>query len=158
LDGVVGSLFVPGSQFLVALGQGSDRFFPRLLIHHGSKIARRDALEESDVGAGDMPSQVPGATGAGLRFVVVLVGGRGLEPAHRRSLPDQTATGCLLFTGTGVNQPWRSLISPFINAKNSFCNALTTGPTTPLPTLILSTDRIGVISAAVPLKKTSSEM
>jgi len=31
-----------------------------------------------------------------------------------------------------------------------------TGPRTPAPTVILSTDRIGVISAAVPTKKTSS--
>src|SRR5579883_2752691 len=62
--------------------------------------------------------------------------------------PDQACTGCLVFTGTGVSQWWRSAFSPFTMAKNSFWMALVMGPVAPLPTLILSTERIGVTSAA----------
>ena len=48
--------------------------------------------------------------------------------------------------------------SPLIMAKNDSCRRLVMCPRLPSPTVILSTERIGVISAAVPVKKSSSQM
>jgi hypothetical protein len=56
---------------------------------------------------------------------------------------------------TYVSQPCGSF-SPRVMAKNSSCRLLVIGPREPLPTAILSTILIGVISAAVPVKKISS--
>src|SRR5215471_666990 len=69
-------------------------------------------------------------------------------------------TGCFawFFTWTLVNQPWRSGAVPFTMPKNSCCRARVTGPVLPLLLAILSIERIGVISEAVPQKKTSSAM
>ncbi len=47
---------------------------------------------------------------------------------------------------------------PDVIAKNSSCTALVIGPRDPLPICIRSTERIGVTSAAVPVKKISSAM
>jgi hypothetical protein len=43
-----------------------------------------------------------------------------------------------------------------MTSKNACCRVSVMGPRAPRPTLILSTDRIGVISAAVPVKNSSS--
>src|ERR1700730_470998 len=67
---------------------------------------------------------------------------------------DVAATGLL----TGVSQLCRSGLLPLVSAKNSSCSLRVMGPATPLPTRILSTERLGVISTAVPQKKTSSTM
>src|SRR5256885_7599864 len=81
----------------------------------------------------------------------------------RADAPDKndqspTPTGCLLPTWTGVNQLKRSGWVPCTMPKNSRCKALVIGPTFPLPTVMRSTERIGVTSAAVPVKKASSAM
>ena len=57
---------------------------------------------------------------------------------------------------TNVSQPNSSGTRHSITSKKARCTASVTGPRAPLPTTILSTDRMGVISAAVPVKKTSS--
>src|SRR5579859_2508783 len=44
------------------------------------------------------------------------------------------------------------------DGEELFLNLRVMGPATPLPTWILSTERIGVTSTAVPTKKTSSAM
>src|SRR6185369_6358285 len=60
-------------------------------------------------------------------------------------------------TSTGVSQPCRSTVVPSNRPKNAFCNARVTGPGLPVPTGLRSTERTGVISAAVPVRKISSE-
>src|SRR5260370_3737031 len=60
------------------------------------------------------------------------------------------ATGAL----TGVSQLWRSGFGPFVVPKNSACNVRGVGPATPLPVLVWSAERMGVISTAVPTNKT----
>ncbi len=57
---------------------------------------------------------------------------------------------------TYVSQLCRSGASPVSTAKNARCNASVTGPRLPEPIVILSTDRIGVTSTAVPAKNSSS--
>ena len=57
---------------------------------------------------------------------------------------------------TGVSQSWVSGKSPRKMPKNRFCSASVIGPRLPLPTVILSIERIGVISTAVPQKNASS--
>ena len=52
-------------------------------------------------------------------------------------------TVCFSRTGTEVNQLCRSAFLPSTMEKNSLRIVLVTGPTAPLPTLILSTERIG---------------
>src|SRR5579872_1630801 len=69
-----------------------------------------------------------------------------------RRYRETAATGAL----TGVSQLWRSGLVPLVRAKNSSWSLRVMGPATPLPTWILSTERMGVISTAVPQKKTSS--
>src|SRR5690349_6955855 len=69
-----------------------------------------------------------------------------------------TAVYAVAATWHGVSQPCLSSRVPLITPKNAFCNCSATGPRLPLPIVILSIDRIGVISAAVPLKNTSSAM
>ena len=68
----------------------------------------------------------------------------------------QTATGT--FFPTGISQPNRSGTFPFTMSKNAFCSFSVTGPREPFPISMRSTERIGVISAAVPEKNTSSAM
>src|SRR5205807_8175354 len=68
------------------------------------------------------------------------------------------ATGEPTGAPTGVSQLWRSGLAPDRIAKNSSCRRLVTGPRRPMPTVMRSTERNGVISAAVPVKKTSSAM
>src|SRR6202142_3964032 len=53
---------------------------------------------------------------------------------------------------TEVSQPYRSGLEPSMIEKNSFCSRSVTGPRRPVPTCMWSTDRMGVISAAVPLQ------
>lgn len=57
---------------------------------------------------------------------------------------------------TGVIQPYRSGTSPRMMPKNWSWIVFVTSPREPLPTLILSTERTGVTSTAVPVKKISS--
>src|ERR1035441_10776557 len=59
---------------------------------------------------------------------------------------------------TGESQPCRSGRVPLITPKNSVCSFSVTGPRCPLPMVMRSMERMGVISAAVPEKKTSSAM
>src|SRR5262249_33848107 len=61
-------------------------------------------------------------------------------------------------TGIGVSHPYRSSASPLLRAEDSFWRRSVTGPRRPEPTTMRSTERIGVISAAVPVKKISSAM
>jgi len=49
-------------------------------------------------------------------------------------------------------------LRPFTVSKNSDCRRVVTGPRPPLPIGRLSYSRIGVTSAAVPVKKASSAM
>src|SRR5450759_3412422 len=61
-------------------------------------------------------------------------------------------------TATGASQSlWRSSL-PLTTSKNAFCSLRVTGPRRPAPILRPSTSRIGVTSAAVPVKKASSAM
>ena len=68
---------------------------------------------------------------------------------------------CTGTTGSGKSTTLAAMID-LINttrpSKIAFCSASVTGPRAPLPIVILSTDRTGVISAAVPVRKTSSAM
>src|SRR6185369_4342729 len=59
---------------------------------------------------------------------------------------------------TGVSQPNTSSASPVMISKNCLCISAVIGPRRPAATCTLSTERIGVISAAVPVKNTSSAM
>src|SRR5262245_710778 len=59
---------------------------------------------------------------------------------------------------TGVSQCLRFSSLPVTTSKNAFCIALVTGPARPSPMLRPSSSRIGVTSAAVPVKKHSSAM
>jgi len=59
---------------------------------------------------------------------------------------------------TAVNQPCLSSSSPLVIPKNARCSASVIGPRRPAPICTPSTERIGVISAAVPVKKSSSAM
>ena len=59
---------------------------------------------------------------------------------------------------TYVSQPCGSAASPRTVERKMRCSSLVTGPGFPWPTVILSTLRIGVISDAVPERKTSSAM
>src|SRR5450759_3146039 len=59
---------------------------------------------------------------------------------------------------TGASQSlWRSSL-PLTTSKNAFCRLRVVGPRRPAPILRPSTSRIGVTSAAVPVKKASSAM
>src|SRR5882762_1356697 len=62
------------------------------------------------------------------------------------------------FAATGVSQ-WRCFWAlPLTTSKNAFWIAWVTGPALPAPMLRPSSSRIGVTSAAVPVKKHSSAM
>src|SRR4051812_40737673 len=59
---------------------------------------------------------------------------------------------------TGVSQ-WRCLLSlPVTTSKKAFCMAFVIGPALPSPMVRPSSSRIGVTSAAVPVKKHSPAM
>src|SRR5579862_4731445 len=62
------------------------------------------------------------------------------------------------FIGTGVSQCLCLRSLPVTTSKNAFCRALVTGPALPAPMTRPSSSRIGVTSAAVPVKKHSSAM
>ena len=64
----------------------------------------------------------------------------------------------LLLPAIGSSQFQRSTVEPSNRPKKSFCKRSVIGPRLPSPTVILSTERTGVISAAVPVRKTSSAM
>src|SRR3546814_15997713 len=57
----------------------------------------------------------------------------------------------------GSSQPYLSGVRPSNRPKNSSCIRLVTGPALPAPTWRPSTERIGVISAAVPHLNSSSQ-
>src|SRR5262245_12794570 len=57
---------------------------------------------------------------------------------------------------TNASQSPGASFSPEVMAKKSFCSCAVMGPRFPLPILERSMLRMGVISAAVPVKKTSS--
>ena len=59
---------------------------------------------------------------------------------------------------TYVSQPTYFSVSPLVAEKNAPWSSFVTGPRWPSPTIRSSTSRIGVISAAVPEKKTSSAL
>ncbi len=59
---------------------------------------------------------------------------------------------------TGVSQPKRSSSSPETMAKKRRWSSRATGPALPSPTGMRSTERMGVTSAADPVKNTSSAM
>src|SRR6266496_6481602 len=85
-----------------------------------------------------------------------LAGDPGLNGAQVRVWEFYALVFCR--TGTAVSQLKRSGLLPSKILNSSWRIAFVTGPTLPSPTVILSTERIGVTSAAVPVKKTSSEM
>src|ERR1700694_1774201 len=62
----------------------------------------------------------------------------------------------ILFFATGVNQCRCFLSLPVTTSKKAFWIALVTGPALPAPISRPSSSRIGVTSAAVPVKKHSS--
>src|SRR5258706_11421364 len=62
------------------------------------------------------------------------------------------------FLPTGVSQSRRLRSLPVTTSKNAFWIAFVTGPALPSPMTRPSSSRIGVTSAAVPVKKHSSAM
>src|SRR5688500_7655521 len=76
--------------------------------------------------------------------------------ARRRAVQRQVLLG--YFDLTGVSHFWRFLSLPVTTSKNAFWIALVTGPALPSPMTRPSSSRIGVTSAAVPVKKASSAM
>ena len=77
--------------------------------------------------------------------------GHGAWQPERRALRHRPTQ-----SSTKVSQSTYRGSSPLVAAKNASCNSLVTGPRCPTPIARSSTSRIGVISAAVPVKKTSS--
>src|SRR6185503_5395611 len=76
--------------------------------------------------------------------------------ARRRAVQRQVLLG--YFDLTGVSHLWRFLSLPVTTSKKAFWIALVTGPALPSPLTRPSSSRIGVTSAAVPVKKHSSAM
>src|SRR5579863_2708640 len=68
------------------------------------------------------------------------------------------ATGGAASLPTGASQSWCFLSLPVTTSKNAFCIFIVTGPHLPEPMTRLSSSRIGVTSAAVPVKNASSAM
>ncbi len=81
-------------------------------------------------------------------------GGMGRR-AHARPRPLRATA---VQSRTYVSQSWCLGSSPFVAAKNADCSSFVTGPRWPSPTSRSSTSRIGVSSAAVPVKKHSSAL
>src|SRR5215813_13407920 len=73
-------------------------------------------------------------------------------------LPGGVGRAHLPFPLTGVSQARRFRSLPVKTSKNAFWIALVTGPALPAPIWRPSSSRIGVTSAAVPVKKHSSAM
>src|ERR1051326_5677778 len=98
-----------------------------------------------------------GQTGCAVLLVVHLPFPSRLRPAFLRAgssgLHPRSVFYAAAATWHGVNQPCLSSRVPLITPKNAFCSCSAIGPRLPLPIEILSIDRIGVISAAVPLKR-----
>src|SRR5450759_4815033 len=79
-------------------------------------------------------------------------------PAAALAVLDLPAADLDLPAATGASQSlWRSSL-PLTTSKNAFCSLRVIGPRRPAPILRPSTSRIGVTSAAVPVKKASSAM
>src|SRR5450756_534007 len=79
-------------------------------------------------------------------------------PAAALAVLDLPAADLDLPTATGASQSlWRSSL-PLTTSKNAFCSLRVIGPRRPAPILRPSTSRMGVTSAAVPVKKASSAM
>src|SRR5918996_3707348 len=76
--------------------------------------------------------------------------------ARRRAVQRQVLLGH--FDLTGVSHARRFLSLPVTTSKNAFWMLLVTGPALPSPITRPSSSRIGVTSAAVPVKKASSAM
>lgn len=67
-------------------------------------------------------------------------------------------TGCSVLTRTGVSHPKRSGLRPLAIPRNSVPSCWVMGPGLPSAMTMRSMERMGVTSAAVPVKKTSSAM
>src|SRR5579864_9054778 len=70
----------------------------------------------------------------------------------------QAVTGSWELTLVGVSQPKRSGLRPLAMAKNSSAILRVISPGLPSPMRMRSMERMGETSAAVPVKKTSSEI
>ena len=79
----------------------------------------------------------------------------GNGPAMSGSIRRGDASADLAFSH-GSSQPHLSWVLPLNRPKNAACSASVIGPRLPAPTVMRSTERTGVISAAVPVKKSSS--
>src|SRR5688572_12018913 len=77
---------------------------------------------------------------------------------RHRAVQRQVLLGDRYFFFTGVSHLCRFLSLPVTTSKNAFWIALVTGPALPAPITRPSSSRIGVTSAAVPVKKHSSAM
>src|SRR5450759_3141201 len=97
------------------------------------------------------PAGLPEA-GLGLPVTALIL------PAAALAVLDLPAADLDLPAATGASQSlWRSSL-PLTTSKNAFCSLRVIGPRRPAPILRPSTSRIGVTSAAVPVKKASSAM
>src|SRR5687767_1175410 len=76
--------------------------------------------------------------------------------ARRRAVQREVLLG--YFDLTGVSHLRRFLSLPVTTSKNAFWIAFVTGPALPAPITRPSSSRIGVTSAAVPVKNASSAM
>jgi hypothetical protein len=79
-----------------------------------------------------------------------------LKTGHQKVLYEVVAASRRVACETGLSsQLENSATLPWTTSKNMFCSFRVIGPGLPLPTGLRSTERIGVISTAVPAKKTS---
>ena len=97
-----------------------------------------------------VPAERPGVQIRLERQVVSGGNDRPREPVSPFGVPHQSFTY--------VSQWTYFSFSPLVAAKNAPWSSLVTGPRWPSPTTRSSTSRIGVISAAVPVKKHSSAL
>src|SRR5690606_24369097 len=82
-----------------------------------------------------------------------------LRSSHWRcTATDGPATASDSCAFTDSSHPNVSCVEPSNRPKNCCCSRSVTGPRRPLPTTILSTERTGVSSAAVPVRNISSAM
>src|SRR5690242_12676295 len=71
-------------------------------------------------------------------------------------LPAYAPRGATTYAATGVSQSACFSAFPLTVSKNAFCMRVVIGPRFPSPIVRPSTSRIGVTSAAVPVKNASS--
>ena len=131
----------------VPVGAGQRRLIELQLVGVQDDLGDRlDDVERHLDRAGERP-------GVQIRLEGQVVSGgndRPREPVSPFGVPHQSFTY--------VSQ-WTYLsFSPLVAAKNAPWSSLVTGPRWPSPTTRSSTSRIGVISAAVPVKKHSSAL